>query len=72
MQKPYRFLLGRVASYAEDGSAFLRRRRIRSQPFVRIRRVGGAVESVEGDSEAGARMFAAAGSLLDARSPEPD
>ena len=40
MQKPYRFLLDRVASYAEEGSAFLRRRRIRSQPFVRVWRRG--------------------------------
>lgn len=65
MQKPYRFLLGRVATYAEEASAFLRRRRIRSRPFARIWRDGGAVESVDPGSEQGERMFAAAAALLD-------
>ncbi len=64
MQKPHRFLLTRVASYAEEGSAFLRRRRIRSQPFVRVWREGGAVEAVEANSEAGRRLSAAAERLL--------
>lgn len=64
MQKPHRFLLERVTSYAEEGSAFLRRRRIRSQPFVRIWREGGAAEPVAPDTEVGARLFAVAKDLL--------
>jgi hypothetical protein len=64
MQKPHRFLMSRVASYAEEGSAFLRRRRIRSQPFVRIWREGGAVESLDADSEAGAKLSAVAEAML--------
>lgn len=64
MQKPHRFLLSRVATYAEEGSAFLRRRRIRSQPFVRVWREGGAVEALGADSEAGRRLNAAAERLL--------
>lgn len=64
MQKPHRFVLDRVATYAEEGSAFLRRRRIRGQPFVRVWREGGAVEALEPDSEAGRRLNAAAEALL--------
>lgn len=69
MQKPYRFLLDRVATYAEESSAYLRRRRLRSRPFVRIWREGGAVEALDPGSEAGARLFAAAAALLDSASP---
>lgn len=65
MQKPYRFLIGRVATYAEEGSAYLRRRRIRSLPFARVWSRGGAAEAVDLDGEPGARMFAAAGALID-------
>jgi hypothetical protein len=64
MQKPYRFLMDRVASYAEEGSAFLRRRRIRSLPFVRVWRPGGAAEAIDPESPAGRRAFAAAGALI--------
>lgn len=65
MQKPYRFLMGRVASYAEEGSAFLRRRRIRSLPFVRVWRPGAAAGAIDPDSDAGRRMFAAATALIE-------
>ncbi|MCB0865282.1 MAG: hypothetical protein KDB58_06175 [Solirubrobacterales bacterium] len=64
MQKPYRFLVDRVASYAEEGSAFLRRRKIRSRPFARVWRSGGAAEPVELDSEAGMRLAGAAEALI--------
>ncbi len=66
MQKPYRFLIDRVTGYAEEGSAFLRRRKIRSRPFARAWRSGGAAESVPLDSEPGMRMAAAADALLEA------
>lgn len=65
MQKPHRFLLNRVATYAEEGSAYLRRRKIRSQPFVRVWREGGATEAYDADSERGLRAFAAASVLVD-------
>jgi len=64
MQKPHRFLLDRVASYAEEGSAYLRRRRIRSQPFARVWREGGAVEAVGAETEVGIRLFKVANALL--------
>lgn len=64
MQKPYRFLLGRVATYAEEGSAFLRRRRIRGQPFVRVWREGQVVEAEPLDADPGRALSAVAGELL--------
>jgi hypothetical protein len=70
MQKPHRFLMSRVATYAEEGSAFLRRRRIRSQPFVRVWREGGGVESVDTGSGVGGRLDAVADRLLGGASPE--
>ncbi len=63
MQKPYRFLIDRVSSYAEEGGAYLRRRRIRGRPFARVWRSGEAVEAVALDSEAGARLAAVADEL---------
>ena len=65
MQKPHRFVYERVASYAEEGSAFLRRRRIRSQPFVRVWREGGAVEAIAPDADAAVRLTSAADLLLE-------
>lgn len=64
MQKPYRFLIDRVAGYAEEGSAFLRRRKIRSRPFARVWRPGGAAESVGLDTEPGRQLAVAADDLL--------
>lgn len=63
MQKPYRFLIDRVSTYAEEGGAFLRRRKIRGRPFARVWRSGEAVESVPLDGEAGARLAAIADDL---------
>jgi len=63
MQKPYRFLIGRVSGYAEEGSAYLRRRKIRSRPFARVWRSGEAVESIPLDGEAGTRLTALADEL---------
>ena len=64
MQKPHRFVLDRVASYAEEGAAFLRRRRLRGRPFARIWRAGGAIEARDADSAEGRELFSAAAGLL--------
>jgi len=64
MQKPYRFVLARVATYAEEGSAYLRRRRIRGLPFVRVWTRGGAPSAIDLDGEPGSRVFAAAAALI--------
>lgn len=65
MEKPHRFLIDRVSSYADEGGAFLRRRRLRSRPFVRIWRPGGTIETRDPAAE-GAAVAAAAARLLDA------
>lgn len=64
MQKPHRFLLDRVAGYAEEGSAFLRRRRIRSLPFARVRREGGTTEALAPEGEAARSALLAADALI--------
>lgn len=67
MQKPYRFVVDRVASYAEEGAAFLRRRRLRGRPYARIWRNGGAIEARDAETERGREMFSAAAMLLAGR-----
>jgi hypothetical protein len=64
MQKPHRFLLNRVAGYAEEGSAFLRRRKIRSLPFARVRREGGKTEALSPGGDAARRALLAANALI--------
>ncbi|HKJ36078.1 MAG TPA: hypothetical protein VKA36_05885 [Solirubrobacterales bacterium] len=64
MQKPHRFLIDRVSSYAEEGAAYVRRRRHRSRSFARVWRDGGAIASFDRDSAAGSGLFEAAEALL--------
>lgn len=65
IEKPHRFLLERVSSYGEEGRAFLRRRRIRSRPFVRVRYEGGEEVALDPSSERGSALAAAAAALID-------
>lgn len=67
MQKPYRFVVDRVTSYAEEGGAFLRRRRLRGRPFARVWRADGSIEAHEIDSDGGRALFEAARDLLTTR-----
>lgn len=64
MEKPHRFLIDKVASYAEEGAAFLRRRRLRSQPFARIGLPGGGIEAPEPAGARGSELISAATDLL--------
>ena len=64
MQKPHRFLLDRVASYTEEGSAFLRRRRLRARPFARIWRRGGEIDALDATTPEGRALLSAAAGLL--------
>ena len=64
MPKAHRVFLNRVTGYADEASAFLRRRKLTRQPFARVydeREVGHAFEP---DSEHGRRLFAAAEALI--------
>ena len=67
MQKPHRFVIDRVASYAEEGAAFLRRRRLRARPFARVWRPDGSIEARDGESAEGRELFTAAAGLLSER-----
>ena len=64
IEKPHRFLLDRVSSYGEEGRAYLRRRKMRSRPFARVRYEGGEVIALEADSDRGEALFAVAGELI--------
>jgi hypothetical protein len=65
IEKPHRFLLERVSSYGEEGRAFLRRRRMRSKPFVRVRYEGGEEVALDPASERGSALSAAAAALIE-------
>ena len=64
MEKPSRFLLDRVASYADEAGAYLRRRRLRSRPFARVWRSGGRIDAPAVDSPDGRRLSDAAAALI--------
>ncbi|MCB0875058.1 MAG: hypothetical protein R2718_02135 [Solirubrobacterales bacterium] len=66
IEKPHRFLIDRVSSYGEEGMAYLRRRKLRSLPFVRIRLEGGEEVAVEASDPRGEELFAVAGELIEA------
>lgn len=71
IEKPHRFLLDRVTSYGEEGRAYLRRRKMRSRPFVRVWFEGGEEVALEPASAAGEELFAAAGTLIDGPEEAP-
>lgn len=64
--KPHRTLVGRVAGYADDASAYLRRRRLDRRPFARVAAGGGRGVSCEPDTGCGRDLFLAASRVLDA------
>ena len=65
MEKPHRALLDRVAGYADEAAAYLRRRRMSRQPFARVYWPGGRGADFAPDSEAGRTLFIAASRLID-------
>jgi hypothetical protein len=64
--KPHRVLLDRVSGYADEASAYLRRRRLTRRPFARVHASGGRVVACAPDSEDGRALFLAASRVLDA------
>ena len=70
MQKPHRVLIGRVAGYADEAAAYLRRRRVTRQPFARVWWPGDRGAAFDADSEEGRALFLAASRLIDAASAE--
>ena len=64
--KPHRALIDRVSGYADEASAFLRRRRLNRRPFARVQVTGGRAVSLTAETEEGRELFAAASHVLDA------
>jgi hypothetical protein len=69
--KPHRVLLDRVSGYADEASAYLRRRRIQRKPFARVELPGGRGIGLAADSEQGRALFRAAAKLIEA-ARDPD
>jgi hypothetical protein len=68
MLKPHRVLARKVSSYADEASAFMRRRRHHRRPYVRIQyRSGDALELRPGDPEARQVMDAVSGLIEHSR-----
>jgi hypothetical protein len=65
MQKPHRFVIDRIAGYADEGAAYLRRRRLTRKPFARVYAASGAGASYAAESEEGRQLFLAAARLID-------
>jgi hypothetical protein len=66
MPKPGRTMLDRVTGYADEASAFLRRRRLTRRPFARVQARGGKLSSHSPETEAGRDLFLAAARVIDA------
>jgi hypothetical protein len=69
--KPHRVLLDRVSGYADEGAAYMRRRRVSRQPFARLYYSAGCAADHAGDSRSGAELFVAAGRLIEVAGKRP-
>jgi hypothetical protein len=63
--KPHRALIERVSNYADEASAFLRRRRLTRRPFARTYAPGGRALAFDAETEQGRDLFLAASRVLD-------
>jgi hypothetical protein len=64
--KPHRILLDRVSAYADEASAYLRRRRLTRRPFARVHVAGGRSIACAPETEHGRELFLAASRVIDA------
>lgn len=69
--KPHRVLLDRVSGYADEGAAYMRRRRVARRPFARIYYLDGRSNDHADDSRSGAELFVAAGRLIEVAGKRP-
>lgn len=65
MDKPHRVILDRVAGYADEATAYLRRRRMSRKPFARVHWPGGRSAEISPETDAGRALFLAASHLID-------
>jgi len=63
--KPHRVLLDRVSGYADEGAAYMRRRRVARRPFARLYYLEGRAGDHAADSASGGELFVAAGRLIE-------
>lgn len=64
--KPHRHLIDRVSGYADEASAYLRRRRLTRRPFARVYVPGGRAIACEPETGECRALFLAASHVLDA------
>ncbi len=64
MEKPHRTILGRVSGYADEATAYLRRRRMTRKPFARVYWSGGRSAAFTPDTDTGRALFTAAAQLV--------
>jgi hypothetical protein len=57
--------MDRVSGYADEASAFLRRRRLTRQPFARVHAPGGRIVALTAETEEGRELYLAASRVLD-------
>jgi hypothetical protein len=69
MQKPHRLVLDRMSGYADEATAYVRRRRLTRKPFARVYTAGGGGQAHGADTEAGRGLFLAAARLIDTAEP---
>ena len=70
--KPHRMIFDRVSGYADEASAYLRRRRISRRPFARVQWPGGEAAAFGPDTAAGRDLFHAAARLIATAGPGPE
>ena len=68
MPKPQRTLRGRLSGYAEEATAYLRRRQEDRKPFARVQLEGGRGRTFGPEDAEGRALFLAAAGLIDAAS----
>jgi hypothetical protein len=63
--KAHRAIADLVSGYADEASAFLRRRRLTRQPFARVYVAGGRAVACGPDTDEGRELFLAASRVID-------
>lgn len=67
--KPRRLLFDRVSGYADEASAYLRRRRILRKPFARVQWRTGEAAAFDAETPEGRALFRAAARTIAVAGP---
>lgn len=65
MLKPHRVLAAKISSYADEASAFMRRRRHHRRPYIRIQYRGGDAIELHPDEPGAEEIMAAVSGLIE-------